>query len=160
MSSRILTEIIKSIIVESIDLYKISDFDKLGIDYEIKKSNRYGLEVNLKSKKSELTYQVVVSISYRYGNKLIPTINFGVYDTDTGSIDLSTDTKSPSTPLILACVFGIFREWLDQNNTLVFHYKASDNVRQTLYRLYLEKHFKDYDLLERIKNDFIWKKKD
>jgi hypothetical protein len=158
MGKLTLTELLKKIISESIDLYKISDFDKLGVKYKITKYDTRGIEMHISSKNSNSVYEINVFTSYKYKGRLIPSINFGAYNEITKTTDLKTDIKSPSTPLILACTFGILRGWLDEYKIKMFHYKAMDAMRKRLYKLYLDKHFKDYILLEASENDFVYGK--
>jgi hypothetical protein len=128
---------------EIMDLYNFQDLDRVGIKYKIEEDTSNSFKVKLEYKGN----YYFLRINPTFGGIL--TINFGNTNENYGELNLSKLLNSPHSSMILSAIFGLIRYWVDKWDIKQFDYAASGQVRNKLYKYYLEKHFSDFqDRLE------------
>jgi hypothetical protein len=142
-----------NILQEIIDIYKPEELKAKGVEYTILQDTPKRFKALLNYKDSYYLIAVLPLLDPQ-----TPTVNFGITDKEGTSMDISPLTNSPYTPLIAASLLGLFKEWVNKHNIQAFRYAAEGNIRNSLYNLYLTKHFPDFKQI--VKDDSIsWVKK-
>jgi hypothetical protein len=143
---------LSQLLTEIIDLYSPDELEDKGITYDIVKDEPRRFIVNLKYKDTYYTLRILPFFSLKY-----PSLLFGVTKPDYKDVDIDSLINSPHTPRMGAAIFGLIRWWVDKHNIQGLEYSAEGRVRESLYRYYLEKHFKDFTLSkDTTTDDIIW----
>jgi hypothetical protein len=144
------------ILKEIIDIYSPEELNSKDIEYKIDRESSTRFRVELKYKDQ---YYVLTILPLF--NPKRPSINFGSTDEKYENLNLNQLLNSPYSSRILASVFGLIKYWVDKYDVKEFEYGAEGDVRNKLYKYYLEKHFPDFkNTQEKIGNETlqVWKK--
>lgn len=139
---------------ESIDIVKPSEASKAGVALNYISDTPTSLKVQIKIGSEQYTLTVHTDESE------VPEINFGV-GKKIGNLDQQTNTNSPNSRLLLATITGLVKDWLEKHNITYFKYGTQDNMRKSLYALYLKKHLPNYKVEETEENGksvYMWHK--
>ena len=145
------------ILKEIIDIYSPEELNSKDIEYKIDRESSTRFRVELKYKDQ---YYVLTILPLF--NPKRPSINFGSTDEKYENLNLNQLLNSPYSSRILASVFGLIKYWVDKYDVKEFEYGAEGDVRNKLYKYYLEKHFPDFkNTQEKIGNETlqVWKKR-
>lgn len=139
---------------ETIDIYKPDELESKGIKYKIKKDNSKEFLVNIEYQNNYYYLRIGAE------DIPIPHIDFGIVGPKFKDKDLNFDDliNSPSTPRMLAAIFGLVRYWVDKHNIKEIGYDArteKGNLRNKLYDYYLKKHFSDFEQIVDKRYSFI-----
>ena len=144
------------ILKEIINIYSPEELNSKDIEYKIDRESSTRFRVELKYKDQ---YYVLTILPLF--NPKRPSINFGSTDEKYENLNLNQLLNSPYSSRILASVFGLIKYWVDKYDVKEFEYGAEGDVRNKLYKYYLEKHFPDFkNTQEKIGNETlqVWKK--
>jgi hypothetical protein len=146
-----------NLLKEIIDIYSPEELNSKGINYIIEKdtSNEFIAKLNYK----DLYYYISIRPIFK---KPRPTLNFAVTDERYSYKDYDTLTNSPSTPKMLASIFGLISYWVNKHNIKEFDYSAMGDVRNKIYFNYIKKHFPNFkhtqEGVEEWEKVEVWKK--
>lgn len=150
MNKYTLLSILESYLKEIVDIYDIRNLPKGVTNLDIKTENRLKFFVDFIYK--DTPYSIfITNLKYNY-----PTVLFGNRE-EGGRLNATELLNVPESKVVLSVVFSLLKYWLEKYKIPKFCYEANGDVKQSLYRKYMEKHFKNYELTDtELTNLFIW----
>jgi len=128
------------LLLESIDIYSPEELADKGIGYEVKQDSPRRFSVNIKYKDFFYVLRILPIL-----NPKRPSVNFGDTDENFENLNLSQLLNASHSFRILATIFGFVRFWVDKYNIKEFEYTSEGDVRDKIYKYYLNKHFSDFE---------------